>query len=259
MKRSGIVRCCLVGVSLPWCALVACGGPQEPPPAAPIVIEPAVALPSPSSAPYAVAIGAASGSASPVASAAPPADEPSPEDGTMWGDSIGDAFGAGGLGLSGSGGGGGDAGIGLGNIRTLGHPPSTGGGAVMPSLRQGPTTVSGRLPPEVIQRIVRQNFGRYRLCYENGLRTNPTLTGRVAVSFVIDRSGAVKSARDGGSDLPDKGVVSCVVRGFATLSFPQPEKGEVSVTYPILFNPGSPPPAPSTSGSAKPRPKRLGF
>mgnify|MGYP006314362019 FL=1 len=59
--------------------------------------------------------------------------------------------------------------------------------------------MNGRLPPEVIQRIVRQNFGRFRLCYENGLRNNPTLSGRVSVKFVIDRSGAVSTAQDGGS------------------------------------------------------------
>ncbi len=175
--------------------------------------------------------------------------------GNMWGDAIGDAFGAGGLGLSGvgEGGGGRGEGIGLGNIGTLGHGAGTGtgqgfgnghgrlGGAHQtksPSLRQGTTQVNGRLPPEVIQRIVRQNFGRFKLCYENGLRTNPNLQGRVAVKFVIDRTGAVSTAQDGGSDLPDQGVVSCVVRGFGNLSFPQPEGGIVTVVYPILFNPG---------------------
>lgn len=175
--------------------------------------------------------------------------------GNMWGDAIGDAFGAGGLGLSGvgEGGGGRGEGIGLGNIGTLGHGAGTGtgqgfgnghgrlGGAhatKAPSMRQGATQVNGRLPPEVIQRIVRQNFGRFRLCYENGLRTNPNLSGRVAVKFVIDRSGAVSTAQDGGSDLPDQGVVSCVVRGFGNLSFPQPEGGIVTVVYPIIFNPG---------------------
>lgn len=40
-----------------------------------------------------------------------------------------------------------------------------------PSVRMGATSVSGRLPPEVVQRIARQSFGRFRLCYENGLRT----------------------------------------------------------------------------------------
>jgi len=175
--------------------------------------------------------------------------------GNMWGDAIGDAFGAGGLGLSGvgEGGGGRGEGIGLGNVGTLGHGAGTGTGqgfgnghgklqgahaTKAPSLRQGATQVNGRLPPEVIQRIVRQNFGRFRLCYENGLRNNPTLSGRVSVKFVIDRSGAVSTAQDGGSELPDQGVISCVVRGFGNLSFPQPEGGMVTVVYPIMFNPG---------------------
>jgi hypothetical protein len=175
--------------------------------------------------------------------------------GNMWGDTIGDSFGAGGLGLSGvgEGGGGRGEGIGLGNIGTIGHGAGTGtgqgfgnghgrlGGAHQtrsPSLRQGATQVNGKLPAEVIQRIVRQNFGRFRLCYENGLRTNPNLQGRVAIKFVIDRSGSVSTAQDGGSDLPDQSVVSCVVRGFGNLSFPQPEGGIVTVVYPIMFNPG---------------------
>ena len=182
-------------------------------------------------------------------------NDPMSARGNMWGDAIGDSFGAGGLGLSGvgEGGGGRGEGIGLGNIGTIGHGAGTGqgqgfgnghgrlGGAHQtksPSVRQGVTQVNGRLPPEVIQRIVRQNFGRFKLCYENGLRTNPNLAGRVAVKFIIDRNGAVSTASDGGSDLPDQGVVSCVVRGFGNLSFPQPEGGIVTVVYPIIFNPG---------------------
>jgi hypothetical protein len=102
----------------------------------------------------------------------------------------------------------------------------------------GGVNVNGRLPPEIIQRIVRQNFGRFRLCYENGLRTSPNLQGRVSVKFMIDRNGAVAMTADGGSDIPDTTVTQCVVRGFANLSFPQPEGGNVTVVYPILFSPG---------------------
>jgi hypothetical protein len=175
--------------------------------------------------------------------------------GNMFGDTIGDSFGAGGLGLSGvgEGGGGRGEGIGLGNFGGLGHGAGTGTGQGIgsgrgrlggghqvkaPRIREGATSVNGRLPPEVIQRIVRQNFGRFRLCYENGLRNNPNLQGRVTVKFVIDRSGAVAMTADGGSDIPDGGVVSCVVRGFGNLSFPQPEGGMVTVVYPIMFAPG---------------------
>ena len=175
--------------------------------------------------------------------------------GNMWGDEIGDAFGAGGLGLSGigEGGGGRGEGIGLGNIGTLGHGAGTGTGqgfgaghgrlggshqTKAPKVRMGATTVSGRLPPEVIQRIVRQNYGRFRMCYEQGLSRNPNLEGRVSARFVIGRDGAVSNASNGGSDLPDSGVVSCVVSAFYGLSFPQPEGGIVTVVYPITLSPG---------------------
>jgi hypothetical protein len=129
-----------------------------------------------------------------------------------------------------------------------------------PRVSMGATQVSGRLPPEVIQRIVRQNFGRFRLCYENGLRNNPNLQGRVSARFVIGRDGAVSTVNNGGSDLPDAGVVSCVLRAFNGLSFPQPEGGVVTVTFPILFAPeGGAPTAPSSPApppSPAPAPER---
>lgn len=198
--------------------------------------------------------------------------------GNMWGDAVGDAFGAGGLGLSGvgEGGGGRGEGIGLGNIGTIGHGAGTGTGQGFgsghgrlggshasnpPTLRMGNVTVSGRLPPEVVQRIVRQNFGRFRLCYEQGLRANPNLGGRVTAAFSIDPTGAVVNASDGGSDLPDSAVVSCVTRSFRNLSFPQPEGGGVvSVRFPIVFAPGelpppgSRPPLPPEPPVEKPKP-----
>jgi Ca-activated chloride channel family protein len=168
------------------------------------------------------------------------------------------------LGLSGAGEGGGGRGEGIG-----GHGAGTGtgqgigngvgrlgGGKAVhpPRLREGASTVNGKLPPEVIQRIVRQNFGRFRLCYENGARSNPNLQGRVSVKFVIDRSGAVAMASDGGSDLPDQSVIQCVVRGFGNLSFPQPATGNVTVVYPILFSPGDGSPDALAAASAAPAP-----
>jgi hypothetical protein len=175
--------------------------------------------------------------------------------GNMFGADVRDSFGMGGLGLTGTGEGGGGRGegIGLGNFGGLGHGagggtgqgigtgrgrPGPGHKVSAPKIREAGVSVNGRIPPDVIQRIVRQNFGRFRLCYEAGLRGNPSLAGRVAVRFVIDRSGAVSMTSDGGSDLPDGGVVGCVVRSFAGLSFPAPEGGIVTVTYPIMFQPG---------------------
>ena len=111
-------------------------------------------------------------------------------------------------------------------------------------MREGSVTVKGRLPPEVVQRVVRQHFARLRSCYESAARTNPSLEGRVSVHFVIGAKGRVESVGDGGSDLPDKGVVDCALAEFRTFSFPAPQGGTVDVTYPIVFGPG-PEPAPN--------------
>ena len=96
----------------------------------------------------------------------------------------------------------------------------------------------GHLAPEVIQRVVRQNFGHFRLCFESTLRNSPNLQNRVSVHFVIDVDGTVKKPRDGGSDTPDTALRACVVEAFRALQFPPPEGGTVTVTYPVLFSPG---------------------
>jgi hypothetical protein len=179
--------------------------------------------------------------------------------GSMWGDDLGESRGTGGLGLTGIGQGGGCqvgscVGIGLGSIGTYGHGSGLGTNQGFgnhhgrlgkgyktkgaPAVRTSPPSVSGRLPAEVIQRIVRQNFGRFRMCYEQGLSRNPNLEGRIAARFVIGRDGAVSNVSNGGADLADSGTLSCVLSAFYGLSFPQPEAGIVTVIYPIAFTPG---------------------
>ena len=184
----------------------------------------------------------------PAAAPAKEAEDGLPSD--FWG--TGDAFGAGSLGLSGVGEGGGGRGEGIG-MGTWG----TGAGRAShktspPQVRGGATNVSGRLAPELIQRIVRSNYGRFRLCYEQGLARNPSLEGRVVVRFLIDQSGSVAHAANSGSTLPDSQVVQCVVQAFPRLSFPEVEGGTVTVVYPILFSPGDSPPSPAAWATPEP-------
>jgi hypothetical protein len=109
---------------------------------------------------------------------------------------------------------------------------------LVPLVKLGATKVSGRLPPPVIQGVVRENFELFRKCYERGLERNGDLTGRVTVRFVIGRDGKVASVADGGSDIADTQVRDCVLAAFQGLQFPEPEGGIVTVVYPILFAPG---------------------
>jgi hypothetical protein len=174
--------------------------------------------------------------------------------GDLFSENIGEGRGMGGLGLTGIGIGGGGIGTGVGldrvgtcmgiNCNGDGKFGASSGRLQMThkvsgiSVRPGGITqVSGRLPPDVIQRIVRQNFGRFRACYEVGLRGNPNLEGRVTARFVIGRDGAVSNVSASG-DLPDSQVRSCVASAFYGLSFPTPENGIVTVSYPIMLTPG---------------------
>jgi hypothetical protein len=103
--------------------------------------------------------------------------------------------------------------------------------------RDPPPSATGRLPPEVIQRVIRQRMDRFRACYNDVRRTNPRLEGRVTVRFLINRDGTVATASDAGSDMRDRGVISCVLRNFYALTFPRPEGGAVAVSFPISFSP----------------------
>jgi hypothetical protein len=105
-------------------------------------------------------------------------------------------------------------------------------------VRIGATSVSGRLPPEVIQRTVRASFDTLRQCYEAGLGRDPNLTGKVVTRFVIGRDGSVPQATAAeGTTMPDPKVSECVVAHLRGLRFPAPDGGIVTVVYPILFAP----------------------
>ncbi|AKT43773.1 AgmX/PglI C-terminal domain-containing protein [Chondromyces crocatus] len=174
-------------------------------------------------------------------------------------------FGLGGLGLRGvgQGGGGTGEGIGLGTIGTIGRGNGTGAGYGRgagattggPEVRTVAPTVKGSLPPEVIQRIIRQHRARFRHCYEVSLQKDPTLQGGASFTFVIGKEGKVTSAREATSDLGNKDVSTCVVQVIQSLVFPAPEKGGVvTVTYPLRFSSAAPAPSEKDAPPSKDAP-----
>ena len=193
---------------------------------------------------------------------------------TTWGDEIGESHG--GLALSGIGWGGAGRGEELGSSGSgaLGRgaaAPGAGFGqghgrlggshrTAAPRVRMGATAVRGALPAEVVQRIVRQSYGRFRMCYEGGLASQPALEGRVITRFVIGSDGRVVHATNAGGDLGDANVVACITRSFYGLTFPEPEGGVVTVQYPIHFSVDQSPswsPGTPTTQPAWSRPPRV--
>ncbi|MCB9025111.1 MAG: AgmX/PglI C-terminal domain-containing protein [Bdellovibrionaceae bacterium] len=98
------------------------------------------------------------------------------------------------------------------------------------------TDIEGGLDKDVIARVIEQNLGQIRYCYERQLSANPELYGKVLVKFTISGSGAVAAQAIGLTTLKSAMVEGCILRRVSGWQFPQPKGGtQVRVTYPFLF------------------------
>ena len=103
-------------------------------------------------------------------------------------------------------------------------------------LNPGVATVKGSLSKDVIRRIVRRHLNEIKFCYEKGLRKRPDLSGRVAVRFLIEPTGGVKTAVVTSSTTGDLAVDQCIAQTVSRMTFPMPkESGIVLVTYPFTL------------------------
>ncbi|MEM9190167.1 MAG: AgmX/PglI C-terminal domain-containing protein [Myxococcota bacterium] len=146
------------------------------------------------------------------------------------GDGPGSLFGAGDIGM-GIGAGMGGLGMGMGGIGVMGRPSMER----TVTVTRGAPRVSGYLSPEQINRVVRANSAAIRYCYEIEVQRQPNLRGRVSIQWRINLQGGVTTARVASSSLGNASVEGCIVRQVRRWRFPQPDGGEVSVTYPFIF------------------------
>lgn len=190
--------------------------------------------------------------------------------GGLQGATVGEAFGAGGLGLRGVGVGGGGTGetIGLGTVGTIGTRGGSGGGLATgsgygglgrtstpaPKVKLGAPTVQGQLDAHVVYRILRRHVASIRYCYEKELIQAPTIAGEVRVAFTIAPNGAAVGASVASSTLQSAAVESCLLARVRTMTFPEPEKGVVLVEVSIDFAPPPPPPPALPSSPFAPPP-----
>jgi hypothetical protein len=101
------------------------------------------------------------------------------------------------------------------------------------ALTQEATMDSG-LDRDQIAAVVNRNMGQIRFCYEQGLQSEPSLNGRVAIDFTISGSGQVSTAQVANTTLNSKMVEECIVMRLKTWKFPLPQGGvNVKVVYPF--------------------------
>ncbi|HET9551866.1 MAG TPA: AgmX/PglI C-terminal domain-containing protein, partial [Anaeromyxobacteraceae bacterium] len=171
--------------------------------------------------------------------------------GNMFGNTVGDSFGFGGLGVRGTGTGGGGAGetVGIGGIGTKGRGGGLGGygqgvgGLGRKSDRDiaitaGTATVIGSIDKELIRAVIKEHAAQIRFCYEEQLAVNPKLAGKVLIKWTIDADGNASNASvdTGGTTLADDKVHQCMMARIVSWQFPKPKGGGIAViTYPWIL------------------------
>lgn len=95
----------------------------------------------------------------------------------------------------------------------------------------------GLLDPAAVNRRVRERMSAIRRCYERELREDPTLAGRLEVSFAVQMTGQVDGVRVSEDTVGSPRMAACVTQIFRGLPrfTPGPEDGVARFTYPLVF------------------------
>ncbi|MFW6067491.1 MAG: TonB family protein [Myxococcota bacterium] len=97
---------------------------------------------------------------------------------------------------------------------------------------------AGQFDTSVVQRQIRARLRAIQRCYENELRKDPSLAGKVTVEFTIEQRGNVTGARAAQNTTGSSAVERCVVNTIRRFRFnPGPEGGSVTFSYPFVFAP----------------------
>jgi hypothetical protein len=124
----------------------------------------------------------------------------------------------------------------LGNVGRV-AARATGDGVVRGRVTVAPPAMQGEghLDRGEIQRVINAHIYQVQGCYERQLMKDPSLSGKVSFQWLITPSGAVSSVRVGSSTLRSTEATTCIQSAIGRWTFPAPQGGSVTVTYPFSF------------------------
>jgi TonB family protein len=97
---------------------------------------------------------------------------------------------------------------------------------------------SGEFDAAAVQKQIKLRLKSITRCYESELRKNPSLAGKVTVTFTIQERGNVTDARASENTTGSPSVADCVTRTIGRFRFnPGPSGGSVTFRYPFVFQP----------------------
>jgi hypothetical protein len=105
-----------------------------------------------------------------------------------------------------------------------------------------PPSSNGKIPadriaPEEVVKRVQADLPALRACYADALKRDPSLHGKVTVSFRVDTAGAVLESKVKDSSVNDATLGTCMADEIKKLSFPASPGGIMQAYYPFELSP----------------------
>ncbi len=97
-----------------------------------------------------------------------------------------------------------------------------------------PASTADGTDATAVRSVVQENQGQLQFCYEQQLKVDPKLGGRVEVEWVV-RGGRVTSAMVFANTTGNKEFAECMVTRIRRWRFPEGVEGEI--LYPFIFTP----------------------
>lgn len=116
-------------------------------------------------------------------------------------------------------------------------PADTEKATEAPAANPVASPVMGALKKAEIDTVFSANKGRIQGCYDQGLKEDPDISGRVLLKVVIGNTGAVSKSEVKETTLNHADTEACMVEVAKSLQFPKPEGGGiVIVSYPFVLS-----------------------
>lgn len=95
--------------------------------------------------------------------------------------------------------------------------------------------IDGGLDANSIKRTVRRHLPAVKHCYEQELRRNPKLKGKVTLEVSVSASGVVSNSEVLESNMNSPRMMKCLLGAIRRWRFARPTSGEVVFSYPFIF------------------------
>ncbi|MBN1770554.1 MAG: AgmX/PglI C-terminal domain-containing protein [Deltaproteobacteria bacterium] len=90
------------------------------------------------------------------------------------------------------------------------------------------------VPAQHVRERISRNRGRFLHCYVDALRRDPTIAGRVAVAFTVNRDGVVQDVEVESDEVLDALLADCLGEAMTGVRFLCGNEA-VRVRYPLVF------------------------